>query len=473
MWKEWLGLDLRSLGLLRIAYGVLLLADLLHRSLTFREHYTRDGVMPLSEFLVQQDLAWRLWSVFYASDSPIFVAALLLFMAILALMLLLGYRTTLVTIALFILVSSLQMRNPYILHSGDTYLRLTLFWCCFLPWGKRFSVDSMISRQERDQDQEVYFSIAGVAYILQIGMVYGYNAVYKVGPHWTVDHSAIYYALSMEQLTLTLGKWLVGLEPLLRVATHTTWVFEAAVPLLLLLPFPWVRIFTILGLMCFHLGLALSVNLHIFPWVGILTPLGLLPALFWSSPKAQQLYCFLSKAPKGLESYLGSKAFQSQRKSEQFKRTGVWFREILAGLALTAVLFQTSYEWKTGAPPDHPFLDLRTFRLGQKWSLFAPNVDLRSFQHSVVGQTVSGQSVVFDEIGKRPHSRWFSFRENFQRNQASWQFQVYLNYVVDRWNRSNPEDPIAFAVYRLEVRPSQSEYRLGSSTSTVKAVYFP
>src|SRR5262249_18408003 len=42
-----------------------------------------------------------------------------------------GFQTRLATIASWVLLVSLQNRNPFVYHSGDELLRLLLFWGCF------------------------------------------------------------------------------------------------------------------------------------------------------------------------------------------------------------------------------------------------------------------------------------------------------------------------------------------------------
>lgn len=41
------------------------------------------------------------------------------------------------------MTTSLQSRNYFVGHSGDTYLRMMLFWSIFMPMGEHFSLDRL------------------------------------------------------------------------------------------------------------------------------------------------------------------------------------------------------------------------------------------------------------------------------------------------------------------------------------------
>ena len=139
--KGWLCLDKRSLAFFRICLGLILLLDIVLRSLHFRAHYTREGLFPLQSYLIQPDLTQRRWSVFFMNDSPLFVGLLLMFFFLCALSLTVGYRTRLVGWLCWVLLLGVYRRNPVVNNAGDIYLPLLLLWGNFLPWGEYFSLD--------------------------------------------------------------------------------------------------------------------------------------------------------------------------------------------------------------------------------------------------------------------------------------------------------------------------------------------
>ena len=112
--------------------------------------YTDEGVLPrvarieLYEAVHQFGVAHQ-WSLHMLSGQAWAQLLLMLIAALFAFWLLIGYRTRLSAVACWILLLSLDARNPMILDSGDVLLRSMLFWALFLPLGARASVDSVLN----------------------------------------------------------------------------------------------------------------------------------------------------------------------------------------------------------------------------------------------------------------------------------------------------------------------------------------
>jgi hypothetical protein len=119
---ELFGFDLRSLAALRVAVAVLIIGDLISRSRDLEAHYTDFGVVPRSVIALYD--RWRI-SVHMMSGTWEIQAVLFAVTGALAVLLLFGYRTRLMTAVLWFLLASLDSRNPFIADGGDTLLRLT------------------------------------------------------------------------------------------------------------------------------------------------------------------------------------------------------------------------------------------------------------------------------------------------------------------------------------------------------------
>src|ERR1043165_6497011 len=87
-----------------------------------------------------------------------------------AVMMFIGYRTRLFTFLSWFMLLSLHNRNGLILQGGDDLLRMTLFWCMFIPWGEHYSYDSM--RSWKVKENKSILNIAVIAYLLQICYIY-------------------------------------------------------------------------------------------------------------------------------------------------------------------------------------------------------------------------------------------------------------------------------------------------------------
>jgi hypothetical protein len=275
---ELFGLDLRSLAVLRIGLGLLLLGDLATRAADLRAHYTDFGVLPraaLSPFGPA--------SLHVLGDSPRFQGALFLTAALFALSLLVGFHSRLACFASWFLLLSLHGRNPLILQGGDIFFRVLLFWGIFLPLGARFSLDALRAGPAAPPRHRIC-SAAGAALLLQICFVYWFAVGLKSDPVWRHEGTAVYYALSIDQTVTRFGRYLLGFPHLLTFLTFATLFVEAVGPALLFCPVATgpVRVTVVAGFLLFHLvGLNLCMELGSFPYVAAVAWLALLPGWFW------------------------------------------------------------------------------------------------------------------------------------------------------------------------------------------------
>lgn len=279
---EIFGADLRSLAALRIVLALIALADLAYRSQQLFVFYSDGGAVPRS---VQVDQVYAAdFSLNFINGTVAFQAVIFLAAAIAAVAMLVGYRTRLAVIALWVLVVSIQWRNFYIGSSGDNLFRLLLFWCMFLPLGDYWSIDRRRGVTPPRATTQ-YLSMATVALFLQIAFVYWFTAILKSGPEWRVDGTAIYYALSARDLAKPLGTSLLQFPDFLRVMTFGTLALEVIAPLMLFSPVKTslMRTVAVFAIMSLHLGIWLTMSIGFFPWVSAGCLVCFLPVAFWDA----------------------------------------------------------------------------------------------------------------------------------------------------------------------------------------------
>src|SRR5829696_6414192 len=280
---EVFGADLRSLALFRIVLAVLVLADLANRTTDLTAHYTDAGVLPRTA-LVEQILSPWAFSLNLMNGELFFQALLFCIAALAALGLLVGYRTRLMTVVVWVLLLSIQWRNPLVTGADGPLLRLLLFWAIFLPLGAYWSVD----RALKDASQRFstrFLSLATVGLFMQIAFVYWFTAALKSGPEWRVDGTALYYALSLDQIASPFGHYLLNFPDLLTVMTFATFGLEALGPFLLFCPFftgP-VRTGAVMAFMSLHFGIWLSMPIGVFSLVAAFCMVCFLPSWFWDN----------------------------------------------------------------------------------------------------------------------------------------------------------------------------------------------
>jgi len=278
---EIFGADLRSLAALRMGIALLILYDLMQRSRDLVAHYTDFGLVPRAVVIKEVTNRWVM-SFHLMNGTWEFQAILFLVAGIFAVALLVGYKTRITTVASWILLISLQARNPFVNGGGDIMLRIFLFWCMFLPWGARYSVDSAWWAPKEERPKRC-LSIATIAFYAQFLYMYWFSVLLKTGPEWRSDGSAMYYALSLDYIVTNLGRFLLEFPTLLKLMTYGVFWFEVIGPLLLVSPiFTYQsRIVGICGFGLLHIGILLTLGLGTFPLMNILCTLFFVPTEVW------------------------------------------------------------------------------------------------------------------------------------------------------------------------------------------------
>ena len=278
--RETFSLDPRSLALFRVGTGALLLGDLALRARNLRALYTDEGLLPralLSAPGWHTVAPFHQWSGTFAWEAFLFGVA-----AVFAVLLGIGYRTRLAAAASWLLLVSLQARNPVVGHYGDEIFRVVFFWAVFLPLGRCASLDA---RRRPDPARFApVVSVAAAALLLQMASIYFFTALMKRGPDWHRDGTALYYALSQDWRARPLAARLLAHPALLRGLTRATLALEFFGPLLLLSPF-WngpLRTAVVLALLGFHVGLGATMHVgSLFPGMTCVALVALLPPWFW------------------------------------------------------------------------------------------------------------------------------------------------------------------------------------------------
>ncbi len=278
---EIFGADLRSLAALRMVLAVTVLADLSLRADNLVAHYSDIGVLPRGT-LIQTELdPWQV-SLNVISGEPLFQAFLFGVTALAALGMLVGYRTRLMTIIVWVMVLSIQYRNPWVLSGADNLLRVLLFWAMFLPLGAYWSVDRALKATPWPMSVR-FLSVGTVGLFLQIAFMYWFTAAEKSGSEWRVDGTALYYALNNDHFVTPIGVYVRQFPALLEVLTFATLALEAFGPFLLFCPVltRLVRTGTVLSFVGLHFGILLTMYLGLFNVLGALCMVCFLPSWFW------------------------------------------------------------------------------------------------------------------------------------------------------------------------------------------------
>ncbi|MCB9809876.1 DUF393 domain-containing protein [Candidatus Peribacteria bacterium] len=278
---------LSSAGLLilRVGVGLLLVLDCLRR-LPYAEAWLSDtGVLPRDAMVQLTGGLWS-WSVFSVSGGTWWAVALLLAGVVTGALMAVGYRTRLMSVLAFVLINSLDVRNPLLSSGADLLLRLASTWAMLLPLGRVSSLDLAFGHT-RPLPESVhttgFLSAASVGLVLQVALIYLSTVLYKDAAVWRESFLAVYYALGLRSFVLPLGEWIFPYLWLTKLLTVFTLLLELIAPLLLLTPWRRTRTLGIGLLLLLHLGFGLTLQVGMFPLIGSVVALSLLPPGVWES----------------------------------------------------------------------------------------------------------------------------------------------------------------------------------------------
>ncbi len=489
-WRQRLAMlgsvDLRSLAVVRIGLAVLLLADLVSRWGDLTAHYTDAGVLPRSLLFETEGLRAYL-SLHSLNGSGLWQAVLFATAGYFALTLLFGIRTRLATIGSWVLLLSLHHRNPVILQAGDALLRLLLFWGMMLPLGARWSIDSVTGPMTlyRRKDNRL-LSVAGVAILLQVCLVYWFTATFKDHPMWWNENAA-YFALHVDQLVTPFGIWIRQIDWLLPILTKAAFTMAIAAPLLVFCPV-WTgtaRMLVVIAMIGTHLALAMSLNLGLLPYVAAMSWLVFIPGKWWDWLKTRfrrqaglranpsrmhWLLALLKRMPmllSGSRRGTGDVLIDIPTSRHLGIKARGW-EQVVASIALIYAV-AWNLQW-LDSRSDNPILPVRiamagdVLRMEQNWNMLSPDalsndgwfvMPAKLLNGSKV-DAFTGEQLSWTNPAHHPDykisSRWRKYLRNISKSQFDHHLPPLAEYLARSFNQthSTAEQIVSFDIVFIQ-----------------------
>jgi len=424
---------------MRIGVGIVLLTDLFIRSLSIIAFFTDEGVLPL-ETLKQYNWSPVYFSFHALSGELWWQVFLFMVNAVCVVLLIIGYRTRLLTFVCWALLTSLQNRNPFILQGGDDLLRILLFWAIFLPWGERYSI------KQRSQYHQSYFSWAGIGYLLLVCSVFFFSAMLKTSSEWRSEGTALYYALSLDQIRLPLGTLLYHLPLLLKILTHTVFFIELLAPILLLLPFVSnkIRLIGLLAYAFLYLAIGSTLYVGLFYIIGLVSLIGLLPSFVIDKFEAR-FYKSRTLFVPNEETITPVFLIILQYLKNYF----------LMAVAVFCLMMNLGSVRKFPYTLDPAVIAYgKAFRLEQNWGMFSPTI-LKDDGWYVYSGLSKGHyidikherdPVSFEKpkygVTEFESDRWRKFQENYTFHNNNYMRPFFCQYLLKKWNKEHPDKHI-------------------------------
>lgn len=253
------------IALFRILYGLCAAATIILLHSDWLDWFGVHSWVSLSTMrTVEPGVRLNLFTLIPQDDRWItaFFWVCLLFTALL----IVGLWTRVSSIAVFLCLASIDQRNLFINHSGDTFLRVAGFFLIFAPAGAAFSLDRLLRVRKGLESVEIEPVAPWAQRMIQLELMLVYLAsfLWKIKGNAWLHGTALYLVIHLHSMQrFPLPGWL-RYPTFLKIAGWCIMALEFCLGTLL-----WVRRvrypLLVLGLLL-HLSIEYAINIPMFQW---------------------------------------------------------------------------------------------------------------------------------------------------------------------------------------------------------------
>lgn len=260
-----------AFALFRVAFGAVVLAWTLSLAPSLYSLLGSEGVVP-----DHPDPGTGGWSLLQISDSDVLVTALYLLLLVGSLFLVVGFRTRLAAVLVFVCLVTFGRRNPWMLNSGDLLITVLAFYVMLMPSGEALSVDRWL-RTRRGFWEFPARSLWPLRLVqVQVSILYVAAVWEKVrGTTWN-DGTAVSYAFRLEDLErFPVPDFVTDSLLLVNLMTYGTLAVELALGILV-----WNRVlrpWVLLAGVGLHLGIDFATRVGFFSYAVLVAYIAFLP----------------------------------------------------------------------------------------------------------------------------------------------------------------------------------------------------
>ena len=260
-----------TFALFRIAFGMLVFFWTLALSPSLLAFFGNGGILP-------DHPSWTTgaWGVLGTFESDLAVLVVFFALLIASLFLTFGFKTRLSAFVVFVGLVALMRRNPWILNSGDLFVRVLAFYMLFMPAAAALSVDRWLRARRNfwDFPAKPIWPLRLVQ--IQVSILYVTAVWEKVrGTTWN-DGTAVSYALRIGDLErFPVPGFITDSVLISNVLTFGTLGIELALGILVWNRKlrPWVLL---LGV-SLHLGIDYAVRVGFFTYIVFVAYIAFIP----------------------------------------------------------------------------------------------------------------------------------------------------------------------------------------------------
>jgi hypothetical protein len=251
--------------LFRIFYGLMVLTTIMLLRPDWLNWYGKHAWIGLPTVQrMEPGTRLNLFTVLPQNDA--WIQALFWVFAVSAVFLTLGFLTRLSSVLVFLCLASIDQRNLYILHGGDTFLRVAGFFLMFAPAGAALSVDRLL-RVWRGKEGLAIVPVRPWAQRMlqfELSLLYFAAFCWKIeGASW-VNGTALYYVHHLDELRRFPIPSVLLHPAAIKLETWATLALEFSLGILI-----WIkefRYYILAAGVVLHLFIEMSLNIPLFEW---------------------------------------------------------------------------------------------------------------------------------------------------------------------------------------------------------------
>ena len=259
-----------TVGLVRIAFGVIVIMWALELKTNFYARFGSQGVLPKAPNLPSS------WSVFdlFPGDQALMVGWVVLLVSAVALTV--GWHSRLAAILVFVLILSFERRNPWIFNAGDMLIRIEALLIALAPCGAALSLDQRRHTGSFWSSQECKLWALRLMQV-QVSIIYVSTVIAKLrGDTWQNGTAVLYSLRQYDMLVVPTPDWFTSNLLIMNLLAWGTLVVELAIGILVWNRRwrPWVLAAGV-GL---HLSIMLTLEIGLFSFAVFVLYLSFVPS---------------------------------------------------------------------------------------------------------------------------------------------------------------------------------------------------
>lgn len=262
-----------TLALVRIAFGLVVLAWTLSLTGDIEAFFTRSGILPGSSYPGEAAASWGLLD---HVEGQIAATGVLVALTLASLCLIVGQDTRVAAAVVFVGIVSLEHRNPFVFNAGDGLIRIIAFYLMLAPSGESLSLDRWRRARQTFWEFPARAPWALRLMQVQLSILYLAGVWNKLASDTWNDGTAVSLAVRLEDLQRFEPPDAIATSELAsNLLTYGTIAIEASLGVLV-----WNRTLRpyVLALgVCMHLGIDLSLRVGLFGFALFVLYIAFLP----------------------------------------------------------------------------------------------------------------------------------------------------------------------------------------------------